>query len=390
MTVKTIFKTLFTTMVVMVLSMLLLELFNVSIVSYQLRQISRMAARQACILFTSETYKGNDGVGGTIKTQDAIAFDGSTYVSGDFYRVPYSPNSSEYKIAVWKKIYANQKFVDFCNSTPALNKYYTLEILKMAASAAKNGGDVPQVSVDWTSSPTQIEASVKASTAQMYKNNYYTTANIGIPYMDEDIVNRMYQWNLAQLLSNCNKDSIQLDDNGRMCINFRGFKIYADEHSNSKISNYDYKVYDVSPNSSNRSAEQKKLWEDLNIDATEDHRYLGARSDAKGMQGYTTTVVGNGTKPIGGGYGEVYDNWYVTSVGIEYSLEVNYEGITPLRKLIAYVFNNQVTGLGTTAPSIPNPDTLSNADTLSMGGFNGEGLGSGVVTSGKLTYTLDR
>ena len=260
----------------------------------------------------------------------------------------------------------------------------------MAASAAKNGGDVPQVSVDWTSSPTQIEASVKASTAQMYKNNYYTTANIGIPYMDEDIVNRMYQWNLAQLLSNCNKDSIQLDDNGRMCINFRGFKIYADEHSNSKISNYDYKVYDVSPNSSNRSAEQKKLWEDLNIDATEDHRYLGARSDAKGMQGYTTTVVGNGTKPIGGGYGEVYDNWYVTSVGIEYSLEVNYEGITPLRKLIAYVFNNQVTGLGTTAPSIPNPDTLSNADTLSMGGFNGEGLGSGVVTSGKLTYTLDR
>lgn len=390
MTVKTIFKTLFTTMVVMVLSMLLLELFNVSIVSYQLRQISRMAARQACILFTSETYKGNDGVGGTIRTQDAIAFDGSTYVSGDFYRVPYSPNSSEYKVAVWKKIYANQKFVDFCNSTPALNKYYTLEILKMAASAAKSGGDVPQVSVDWTSSPAQIEASVKASTAQMYKNNYYTTANIGIPYMDEDIVNRMYQWNLAQLLSNCNKDSIQKDDNGRMCINFRGFKVYADEHSNSKISNYDYKVYDVSPNSSNRSAEQKRLWEDLNIDATEDHRYLGARSDAKGMQGYTTTVVGNGTKPIGGGYGEVYDNWYVTSVGIEYSLEVNYEGITPLRKLIAFVFNSQVTGLGTSAPSIANPDTLSNADILSMGGFDGDGLGSGVVTSGKLTYTLDR
>ena len=57
MSVKSIFKILLGTIVIMISTSLFMELFNVSISGMQVKQMTRMAAKQACVLFTQETYK---------------------------------------------------------------------------------------------------------------------------------------------------------------------------------------------------------------------------------------------------------------------------------------------------------------------------------------------
>lgn len=408
MGVKSIFKILFTTMVGMVLSMLLIEIFNVSIASYQLRQICRMAARQSCILFTSETYKGTSNDGGSIRVQNIYDSEGNLYLTGNFYG--RDPSSPTYKQDVWNDIYNSSDFRDFCNGTlsgtsgtSALNKYYTLPILLMAAE-----NNIPNISVNWSSSAAELEAAAKAETARMYRANYYTTNNIGIPYMDKTIVNRMYQWNLAQLLSNCNPDSIQrdgiweetdhgveYDPNSQMCVNFMGFRIYANQCT---LNNFEYKVYDVSDVNPSRESEAERVWEDLNIDVTQNAIHSIGLSNHRNRQGYAVTTVGGNT---------VYDNQYITAVGLNYNLVATYEGITPLRNIIAFVFNSQVSGFSRDGSGVNTPPDLSgtpeaniangpaSSDTISLGGFNGNNQADGstsglVVSSGKLVYTLDR
>lgn len=397
MGVKSIFKILLGTIAGMVLSMLLIELFNVSIASYQLRQICRMSARQACVLFTSETYKGTSGDGGSVKIQDIYDCEGNLYLTGNFYG--RDPSSATYKQDVWNDIYNSTDFKQFVHNTPELNKYYTLPLLVMAAE-----NNFPSVTIDWTSTPAQLEAAAKAETARMYRANYYTTNNIGIPYLKKDVVNKMYQWNLAQLLSNCDSDSIQrdgiwkernggmeYDPDSQMCINFMGFRVYANQ---CELTNFDYEVYDVSDINPSKSSEAERVWKDLNIDVTDGSIHSTGLTNHRKRQGYTVTTVG-GT--------QVYDNQYITAVGLEYNLVATYEGITPLRNLIAFVFNNQVSGFSRDGQGVNAPPNLSGTpeanianqpayqDTLELGGFN-RNLPSGGVTisSGKLIYTLDR
>ena len=63
MSVKTIFKVLIGTIVIIVLSSLTIEMFNISTTGLQVNQISRLSAKQAATLFSQETYKqiGEDG-----------------------------------------------------------------------------------------------------------------------------------------------------------------------------------------------------------------------------------------------------------------------------------------------------------------------------------------
>lgn len=334
-----------------------------------------MAARQSCILFTQETYKagtnrGDNVVGGAYALGDVIDCEGGLYLTGDFYGC--GSVDSGYAQRVWEKIYTSSNFLAFC-SRPEMQEYYSIELLKMAAEASIAGTDVPQLSVDWSSTDAEIFESVKRSTAQMYKANYYTTNNLGVPYLDQDIMNRMYQWNLARLLSNCNSASIQPDDNGRMCVNYRGFKVYADL---CEIDGYEYTVYDIED-----STDKWNLWQELNIDV--DGTYTPYANGA-GLHGVKTEVFGK----------TIRDDFLVTSVGINYHLKVNYEGITPLRKLIAYVFNSQVAGHNGSAPSYSADGGWADAVDQTIRGKTGVSQDlaeeSGVLTTGKLVYVLDR
>jgi len=392
MGVKTIFKVLLGSMAIMTISFLLIELFNVSVTSYQLRQISKMAARQACVLFTSETYKagtrhGENVVGGSYGLEDVYDRNGNIYISGDFYNCG-SPDVG-YAERVWNKIYATQEFVDFCTAdtinSDNMNKYFATKALKIAAEAAMNNSDISIPELGWDATPAEIYNQTLYATANMYKQNLYTTANLGIPYMEGNIVDHMYQWNLAQLLSNCDSDSIQPDDNGTICVNFRGFKVYANQ---STITDYEYKIYDISPDPNNNDRQQNAidLWQELNINANVDGApdYLGWMGVETGLTGHETTI----------GDTVVYDDWYITSVGIKYNIVVNYEGITPLRNLISWVFSNQVAGLdGGAVQTYTGQPGSSWANVDSAGQTNGGIYGNtqpGLVSSGKLTYVLSR
>ena len=60
MTVKGIFKVLLGTIIIMVVGSLALEMINITTTSLQLTQMSRIACRQAAVLFSQETYKDRE------------------------------------------------------------------------------------------------------------------------------------------------------------------------------------------------------------------------------------------------------------------------------------------------------------------------------------------
>lgn len=391
MGVKTIFKVLIGTIAAIVLSFLTIELFNISVASYQLKYVSKMAAKQACELFTSETYKsgksrGDTVVGGSYALNDVVDTNGDLYVTGDFYGCGAPDNG--YAKRVWTKIYANQQFINFCTSRTvngsSMDKYFATKALKIAAESAMTNSNINVPELEWDATPREVYNQTLLATADVYKKNLYTTTNLGIPYMDYEIVTKMFQWNLSQLLSNCNPDLIKPDDNGEICINFKGFKVYADQ---SKINNYEYKIYDLSPDprNSDRASNATELWNDLNINAN-----VEGSPDYLGWMGSDTGIVGHETQ-IGDQI--VYDDWYITSVGVRYNIVVNYEGITPLRRLVAFVFDSQVAGLGGTEDSYSGDrgSTWSNVDRngFTSGGLTGDN-DNGLVTTGKLTYVLSR
>ena len=61
--VKMVFKALLGTIAFIVLSSLCIELFNINITGMQIRQMTKMAAKQAAMLFTQENYKIENGRG---------------------------------------------------------------------------------------------------------------------------------------------------------------------------------------------------------------------------------------------------------------------------------------------------------------------------------------
>lgn len=374
MSVKSIFKILLGTIVIMISTSLFMELFNVSISGMQVKQMTRMAAKQACVLFTQETYK-TDGKNGASKVTDIYADDGTFYLTGNFYGTTDAQT-------IWNNIYTNREFLDFC-VTPEMQQYKSVQLLRKAA-LSDGYVDIPEVT--WDSSSAELVANVDATTAQMYYDNMYTTVNLGIPYMDKTVTNKMFQWNLAQLLSNCDNDLIQVDDSGKHFINYKGFRCYADE---AKITNYDYKVYDLSTSSG-----KTEFYNDTGMKASS----LGISKGGSYL--YEKDAAGNIIK----------DNVLVTVVGIEYSIPMAYEGITPIRKIFKFAWNNEVKGFtgdggGEVAANRQDwgDDSFRSGvgsgglEALTGGGitgytYNGVDTGTnGVVpTSGRLVYVLVR
>lgn len=374
MSVKSIFKILLGTIVIMISTSLFMELFNVSISGMQVKQMTRMAAKQACVLFTQETYK-TDGKNGASKVTDIYADDGTFYLTGNFYGTTDAQT-------IWNNIYTNREFLDFC-VTPEMQQYKSVQLLRKAA-LSDGYVDIPEVT--WDSSSAELAANVDATTAQMYYDNMYTTVNLGIPYMDKTVTNKMFQWNLAQLLSNCDNDLIQIDDSGKHFINYKGFRCYADE---AKITNYDYKVYDLSTSSG-----KTEFYNDTGMKASS----LGISKGGSYL--YEKDAAGNIIK----------DNVLVTVVGIEYSIPMAYEGITPIRKIFKFAWNNEVKGFtgdggGEVAANRQDWGDDSFRAGVGSGGleamtgggitgytYNGVDTGTnGVVpTSGRLVYVLVR
>lgn len=342
MSVKTIFKTLIGTIFLMISISAIIELFNVHISGMQIRQMTKMAANQACTLFTQETYK-TDGSKGATKLSDVKDNMGNTYVTGKFY----GNNTDAYDI--WHYIYDNDNFKTFLNSTGAYNDnkppagkssmkdaFPELEILlKAVESKGKvNIGAPPS----WDASEEELLKYTNLSRQLTYYETMFTPVNIGIPYMDDEVVNKMFQWNLAQLLSNCDPDLIQTDVYGDKYVNYKGFRCYVQK---AEIVDYRYEVFDLNNNDDKVAFETRT-----------------------GMKASQLGIAGNSSVDLGSNYKSLWEsNNYVTIVGINYRIPISYAGITPIKRIFNYAWRNEVDDI--------TSDYVS--DLGGVDGFNGQG-----------------
>lgn len=369
MTVKTIFKALLGTIVVIVVSSFLIELFNISVTGMQIRQMTKMAARQACVLFTQETYKTGDGKG-AVNLPNITASDGTEYVTGNFYG---STNPS----AIWYRIYGLQDFVDFCglsgryaNDTKLPRGFSSmyeafpdLEILALSTGAIYDL-DVENATVpDWSASDDSaaVKNYNKKIKAQAYSQNMFTTVNLGIPYMDDEIVSKMFRWNLTQILSNTLNTAIQKHEvTGDYFVNYKGFECYA---SQADIVKYQYRCYNLK-NSTDRAE----------------------------FSAVSNMLTGGGNLATDG-YDRA-DNNIVTVVNIVYSIPISYRGITPIRSIFNYVWDHEVAGLdGEVDGTLEDRNWNTTTQNLELGGTGATGgaaNGGNLSTLGELTYILVR
>ena len=85
MSVKKIFTILIGTIVLIAVSSAIIEVFNINVVSQQLKQLIRTSAEQSCELFTQESYKRTTHSTYSANMPAILNADNTEYISGDFY-----------------------------------------------------------------------------------------------------------------------------------------------------------------------------------------------------------------------------------------------------------------------------------------------------------------
>lgn len=351
MSVKSIFKTLIGTIVLIIVASLIVEIFNISTTSLQINQISKIAGRQASELFSQETYKTNTKNGelsGTINMSNINNSSGGLYVSGKFY-------NAESSRAIYNSLYTSNEFKQWLSTNEAARKgnWYNLNLLNRAL----NNPD--SLNIGYGASGYD-----EAMTAKLYKEVMMTPLNLGIPYLDKETLSKMFRWNVAQLFSNYNSDTIRKDDSGNYYIAFKGFKIYA---SKATILSLDYQTFDLS-----KSKEKKEFKSITNIDP-DNLGFLYDKNLSSAIKRYDD------------------ERMRVAIVGINYRIPVSYEGITPIKNIFNFVWNNEVDGLNSSTNRDAYQQWSDSLDNLDSGGISGNTTTSGVLPiPGKLIYYVIR
>lgn len=348
MSVKGIFKTLIGTIVIILMTSIVVELFNLSTTGLQINRISNLAGKQACVLFTQETYKkSNDGLSGAVNMKNITDATGGDYISGKFYE----GNTTE---DIFNSIYNSDSFRQFV-AEPEIQRgnWYNLKLIDKAINHPES-----------LNIAFGHDGYNEAMLAKLYKTTYMTPSNLGIPYLDKNILNRMFKWNLTEILSNCNSDLIQTDEDNNKYVSFRGFRVYTNR---ANITEIEYKTFDLS-NASERVAFNNIT--NINPDK------LGFADD----NNLSVTLKLNGD-----------ERKRICLVGVKYSVPMTYEGITPMRKIFDYVWSTEVEGVKGNNTSGTKDKWDSGLVDLESGGLDGNKEAEGVLpVPGKLIYYIIR
>ena len=361
MSVKSIFRTLIGTIVVIVMSCVIVEMFNSQITSALLSQNIKLSVKQACVLFSQETYrKSSTLLGGAISEIPIYAADGTTYSlydGGKQMNAFYTGSTAE---EVWKHLYIdNPEFKDAMwrlaneiNTKILVNysKKYSSDFETLTARVpelasmyelANNAAVVASSSYPALPSGVRLwelnDDDIRLLTynmkrrAKTYYETMYTPLNVGIPYMDRETTSKMFKWQLTEILSNgvsgANNGAIVKDenytgsdDNYKYYVNYRGFAVYTRA---AEITGFKFHVCDL-----NTAAGRSDLEKYTNIKANIGSVGSGLKINVQDP----SSVVKN----------EAISNNLVFVVEVQYRVPVNYIGITPIRNIFNYVFN--VTG----------------------------------------------
>ena len=358
MSVKGIFKTLIGTIMFIVLSFIIIEIFNVSITSMQLNHITKISAKQACILLSQETYKQkDDGTGGSSAVHPITDLNGSIYVSGNLY----NGNTPD---EIYTNMYTSSEFKQWME-TDAVQKgnWKSLQILN-AALNVPGSTDVeaptynPEMSDE--SYDREMDKFSDSQMAKTYKEVMITPLNMGVPYLDKDTLQNIFRWNTAALMALGDKESIKQDSHGQRYVSFSGFRVYADE---ANIIDLEYRVYDLTMPSDRLAFRNITGIDPDNLGFEFNAEYLGTATDERQR---------------------------VCLVGVRYSVPMAYEGITPIRKAFDFTMGYSVKGLDANIEATNETWNDSKAD-LASGGFDGtDGLSNVLPVPGKLIYYIIR
>ncbi len=420
MTVKTIFKVLIGSIVIPSCGFVLVESYNLMAVSNQIQNMEKVAAQEACEMVVQESYS-------RLVPPDSLTFEnGTTYYNSrdNFMACMYkSVAPSQYgvldgnKPPVYVQNWMEKYLMEPCNttgfgsvvtrfhgdtdvSTNLSDLYYSGQLLCSAYGHT--------LANDWTTtleaakitnwnSPnidTLIQKNIDVSRAYNYSNLYYTPANIGIPYIHSGAASSIFQYNLGALFSEYNPERM------------RDF-YYSDTYSNTAAgskkagtlsaadSYVSYKGWQIYTNKS-------LLW----VTNYDTYNLLSDRGrkqfeEVTGMNG--ATILANIKPEYKADGSTIMDPYYITVSHVNYVVPVRYEGVTPLKRVIAWLVNEKrVVGLGDdgnfdsggSAPTVSDKvdvdytdEYYENLNTVATKNASGE---YNYPTSGELYFTLVR
>lgn len=325
MTVKDVFKILIGTILVIVISMLLVEYLNVTSTSTFMKGILTNSIENSCDFFAQETYKkANTGNGGKIlNSGNAESIKDSTgveAVSGTFF-LPAGGTKEQ----VYNTLYGKNS---------PFHKWYNKN------NGAKNGDGIATSvkgvwrNLDMLASGLGINtislSAAEKTMGKSYKENMMTPLNLGIPYLDENTVERICRYNLVANFSEGKANNIVTDPNKRAggavkrldidtgsyvqaprYVQYRGFRIYYDSFDIEKIS---YIIYDITD-----ETQRKEFFDVTNIQASN----------------------------LYGGFIEHLDERkYIGVAKIDYNIDIDYVGMTPAAKVLNFANSFNVNGYG--------------------------------------------
>ena len=324
MTVKTIFKTLIGTVVVIIVGFLIIEMFNIQITQFMLRQIQSLAAEQSAQLFCQETYKEGGEGKQTVQGKAKQTTFQNIYLKG---------NGANYQVtgAFYPSGMSGESVSAFYNALYGSNPNY------QAFLSGANCNIAPTV--------------YPALTQSAFNGNFVTPANFGIPYLDPDFMQKAFTWNIAMLFGQPDKNTQSIQSGGiaqssytvenvgragsKNYINYSGYRVYVGGNTGTKIKNIKYHIFNTS-----EPAQAAQFKEMTNIDP---NNLTSLRNQADGYEDNMQLITQTDN-------GQIYLK-YLTVVQVDYTVEIGYEGITPIAEATQFASTNRVEGLEGSKPA---------------------------------------
>ena len=275
--VKTIFKVIMGSMVFMVLSVCIIELFNITITAPMLKSVSYTTLSRSCDFFAQESYKDGSGNG-----HQLVGYNNS--IDSSLNGVFYLGTDRD----VYNRLYSTSDFGVYANNFK--NKYRKLKVL---AKALGHTGDALYRGED--------------SIGRYYADGLVTPLNLGLVYLDKETLTKIFKWNLVATLMGGRNDLLitHPEDGSRPYVAYSGFRVY---YNTIRITGVRYRLFD-----------------------------LFDSQDAKDYEKLTNIEVSNYLNKSG--IEQSDERRYVMVALVDYSMKVGYEGITPIKRVFQWALN---------------------------------------------------
>lgn len=314
LSVKGVFKTLIGTMLLIVFSSLFVEYINITATTTFMNGMMSRSVEKSCDYFAQETYK-NDGADGDVPT--IVDSKGTPFCSGAFY--------TGNKEQVYNSLYGTDS---------AFADWYTSDYSRMKLQAGV--GDKPmwlnlEILAKGLNMNSGALTSGDTALGKSYVENMMSPLNLGIPYLDKDTVTKIAQWNLTYNLSEGFNSRLHMNETENVSGNtvalrpyvvYHGFRVFTKD---LKIDSINYEVYDIRTEAGRKNFEDK-----TNMVAAQ--------------------LYGGEDKDDIANIANLDERAYIGVATINYTVPMQYVGVTPMRSIINFVQNKTaVQGYGTMA-----------------------------------------